>query len=422
MVTFLHAADIHLDSPLRKLEHYEGAPVEALRGATRRAFENLVELAISTRTDFVLIAGDLYDGDWKDYNTGLYFVSQMSKLREAGIPVYITAGNHDAASKMTKTLQLPKNVRMFPTDSPETVYLDDLGIAIHAQGFPKRIVKKNLSAAYPTAVPGYFNIGMLHTCATGREGHDNYAPCTVGGLQSKGYDYWALGHVHQRETLCENPLIVFPGNIQGRHIREAGVKGCMMVSINGNEQAEARFQPLDVIRWMHCEIDASDARDGDDVLRKVHKRLEEDTEKNDDMPLAVRVEITGASHAHAELSSDAECWTNEIRSIAIDAGGSEIWIEKTKFRTRFPAQNDPGDVTSGPIGEIFSFLDDAQSNPEKLEIINEALDNLRKKLRREMPRDVSNSVFPDNPKWLTDRLDEAKTMLIRRLTQNGEAL
>jgi len=105
MFTFLHAADIHLDSPLLKLEHYDGAPVEDLRQATRRALENLVELAVVESVDFVLIAGDLYDGDWKDYNTGLYFVSQMTRLREAGIPVYIIAGNHDAAIRVLQNRQ-----------------------------------------------------------------------------------------------------------------------------------------------------------------------------------------------------------------------------------------------------------------------------------------------------------------------------
>ena len=128
MFTFLHAADIHLDSPLLKLEHYDGAPVEDLRSATRRALENLVELAIVERVDFVLIAGDLYDGDWKDYNTGLYFVSQMTRLREAGIPVFIIAGNHDAASKMTKTLRLPDRVFLFPTDKPDTSILKTSGL------------------------------------------------------------------------------------------------------------------------------------------------------------------------------------------------------------------------------------------------------------------------------------------------------
>ena len=66
MFKFIHAADIHLDSPLRGLEQYEGVPVQEIRNAARRALSNLVDLALDQKVAFVLIAGDLYDGDWRD--------------------------------------------------------------------------------------------------------------------------------------------------------------------------------------------------------------------------------------------------------------------------------------------------------------------------------------------------------------------
>ncbi|MBW2597058.1 MAG: DNA repair exonuclease, partial [Deltaproteobacteria bacterium] len=200
--------------------------------ATRRAFDNLVQTAIKEKVSFVLIAGDLYDGDWKDYNTGLYFVSQMNRLRDVNIPVYIVAGNHDAASKVSRVLRLPESVHLFPTQKPATLCINNIDVAIHGQSFASPAVKKDLSAKYPPRLPGYFNIGMLHTCVTGREGHESYAPCTLDGLRSKGYDYWALGHVHQHEVLMDDPLIVFPGNIQGRHVQETGPKGCVLVSVD----------------------------------------------------------------------------------------------------------------------------------------------------------------------------------------------
>jgi exonuclease SbcD len=127
-ITFLHAADIHLDSPLKGLERYENAPVERIRGATRRAFTGLIDLAIEKRVDFVLIAGDLYDGEWRDYNTGLYLVRQLGRLREQQIPVFLIAGNHDAANKMTRSLRLPENVRFLDHERPETVLLENQGI------------------------------------------------------------------------------------------------------------------------------------------------------------------------------------------------------------------------------------------------------------------------------------------------------
>lgn len=143
--TFLHAADVHLDSPLLGLERYEGAPVEYVRGAARRAFQNLVQLALDEEADFLLIAGDLYDGDWRDSNTGLFFASQAARLKEAGIGVYLIRGNHDAASQITCQLRLPENVFDFSTREPETKVDDDLGVAIHGQGFHTQAVLDDLS-------------------------------------------------------------------------------------------------------------------------------------------------------------------------------------------------------------------------------------------------------------------------------------
>ena len=183
----VHAADLHLDSPLRGLERYEGAPVERVRGATRRALENLVEFCIEEGAELLLLAGDLYDGNWKDYSTGLFFAKQMSRLREAGIRVALIRGNHDAASQITKHLRLPENVLEFSQRKPETHVFEDLGIAVHGQSFATRDVTEDLATRYPQAVPSLLNVGLLHTCA-GREGHDPYAPCSVETLISKGYD------------------------------------------------------------------------------------------------------------------------------------------------------------------------------------------------------------------------------------------
>ena len=135
MFSFIHAADVHIDSPLWGLERYEGAPVDEIRGATRRSFENLVTLAIEEKVDFVIIAGDLYDGEWKDYNTALFFVREVAKLRDAGIRVFAVTGNHDAASQITRSLRMPDNVTLFSTRKPQTIRLDSLGVALHGQSF-----------------------------------------------------------------------------------------------------------------------------------------------------------------------------------------------------------------------------------------------------------------------------------------------
>ncbi|MEO2032165.1 MAG: DNA repair exonuclease, partial [Planctomycetaceae bacterium] len=215
---FIHAADIHLDSPLRGLQAYEGAPADEIREAVRKALENLVELAIDQKVNFVLIAGDIYDGDWKDFSTGLHFARVVTKLQRASIPVYTISGNHDAESNTTKSLPLPAN----PDGSPvllsnrkaETIRLKELEVAIHGRSFKTAKETDNLALQYPSAVSGWFNIGMLHTALTGVEGHEPYAPCTTADLLSKDYQYWALGHVHNRQQnhQPEETPIVFPGN------------------------------------------------------------------------------------------------------------------------------------------------------------------------------------------------------------------
>ena len=163
MTTFIHASDLHLDSPMKGLEQYEGAPdIEEIKNATRQALINLVDFALNEQVPLVVIAGDLYDGDWPDFSTGLFFSQQMQRLSRAGIRVSIAWGNHDAQNKMTKTLVMPKNVHVFSARKPETIVYEDLHIAVHGQSYATAETTQNLAADYPEPKPGMFNIGLLH--------------------------------------------------------------------------------------------------------------------------------------------------------------------------------------------------------------------------------------------------------------------
>ena len=169
---FIHTADLHIDSPLRGLGRFEGAPLDRLRGATRRALERLVELAIEEKVDFVLVAGDLYDRDWQDFHTGLFVREQMVRLGKKNIRVFMVQGNHDAQGVITRHVPWPDNVKIFSSRTSESVRLDELGVVIHGHSFPNREVSEDLVPGYPDALPGLFNIGMLHTSLTGIVGHD----------------------------------------------------------------------------------------------------------------------------------------------------------------------------------------------------------------------------------------------------------
>ncbi len=417
---FLHAADVHLDSPLDGLERYEGAPVEQLRGATRQALKSLVELAIQQRVDFVIIAGDVYDGDWRDYNTGLFFASQMGELNRAGIPVFLIKGNHDAASQVSKALRLPDRVHVFAHNRPETVPLPELEVALHGQSYAERAVTEDLSRGYPAPVPGWFNIGVLHTSATGREGHENYAPCTVEGLRAKGYDYWALGHVHQREILCEDPWIVFPGNLQGRHIRETGGKGCTLVTVERGAITQVRHHDLDVLRWGEVLCDLSGVRDFDAAMAKVRQSLSAHLEAGEDLPWALRMRCTGTTPAHAPLVLKREQFVAECRALAADLSANTVWIEKVKLQTRAPAAATSSlEDRADALGDLLRFLRDAPVNDALLADLAGDLADLNQKL----PGDLNEGPEPlrlDQPATIAALLPEVEALLTSRLL-NQEA-
>jgi len=359
---FLHAADIHLDSPLRGLSRYEGAPAERIRGATRDALKGLVQAAIDEKVAFAVIAGDVFDGEWKDYNTGLFFAGQMSRLRKEGIRVYLLAGNHDAASTITKALQMPDNVHRFSTPRPETLFLKEINVALHGQGFSQRDIRENLVSNYPPAIPGLYNIGVLHTCADGREGHGQYAPCSKDDLISKNYDYWALGHVHRREIVHENPWIVFPGNIQGRHIRETGPKGCTLVSVDDEKETRLEVMDLDTVRWTHPVVDCSTAASCEEIMDAVNSCLISEVKNADERLLAVRLELEGACSPHSELTANPKKWINQIRAAATDISYGDVWIETVRFNTRLPADMAPIVSGSTPVGHLLEQIDHMISN------------------------------------------------------------
>ena len=411
---FIHAADIHLDSALHGLERYEGAPVEEIRSATRRAFDNLIELAIDEQVAFVLLVGDLYDGDWKDYNTGLYFVERMGRLRDASIRVFIVAGNHDAASQITKHLRLPDNVTLFSTRKPERVVLDDLGVSICGQGFATRAVTDDISQGYPQGDPQLLNIGLLHTCLDGKPGHEPYAPCTVDGLRSKGYQYWALGHVHKREEVSRDPWIVFPGNIQGRHIREIGPKGCTLVTVDGGEIVAVEHRDLDVMRWSLCELDVSAAETVDDIYEQVREGLQLALDAAEGRPVAVRLVLYGACSAHLKLHADRERWIQEYRALATGLGGAGIWLEKVSIKTKPAISTDEVLERDDALSGLLRAIHDMELDSSILDELADEMSVLRQKLPAELL--AGNDPFdPTNPEFLKETLEDIKELLVNRL-------
>ncbi len=417
MIKFLHTADIHLDSPLKGLEVHEEAPLEELRGATRRAFDKLIELALEKEVSFILIAGDLYDGDWKDYNTGLFFASRMGRLDQAGIKVFIVSGNHDAASQITKTMPLPDNVVLFSSKQPQSVKLDEIDFAIHGQSYSSRAVTDNLAEKYPPCDPNYFNIGLLHTSLTGREGHENYVPCSPDDLISKGYDYWALGHIHKREVVCKDPMIIFPGNLQGRHIKETGAKSATLVTVDNGRISAVEECELDVLRWSLCHLDLTGCECKETLYEMVRSALEKERSLAGNKTLALRLLLEGSCPVHAELHVQSLQISEEIRGIA--ASLESIWLEKIKFRTSHNLNREELTGGNNPLSELLAAVDKLDSDASVLTTLTHNLANLKAKLPAEL---IDETFSPESRPHKSGELQsEVKELLIAKLIQLGGA-
>ena len=407
---FLHAADIHLDSPLHGLDRYEGAPSEQLRSATRRALENLATVAIREQVAFVVLAGDLYDGDWPDFNTGLFFVGQMARLREAGIRVFGVFGNHDAANRITRTLPLPENVRFFPTDAPTTIRLEDLGVAIHGQSFAQQCTTADLTQDYPAAVGGCFNLGILHTSMSGREGHANYAPCSEASLRDRGYDYWALGHIHQREVLPGPTVIAYPGNIQGRHIRETGPKGCLLIEVQDQQAQDPIFEPLDVLRWEVADVELTGVETKEEALTRIGDRLRQVLERADGRLVAVRVRLLGQTPIAETFAADRRQLMAEIRAIGIDVGADNLWLEKVKNETTLPVKETSLEEGT-PRAEVAYLVEELTASVTVGADVGIDLSDLRQKISSELP----DLIRADDSAWWQELLREAESRLMMEL-------
>ncbi|KVN75424.1 metallophosphoesterase family protein [Burkholderia ubonensis] len=384
---FIHAADIHLDSPLHGLSAYPDAPAAQLRSASRDALRQLVDRAIEEEVAFLVIAGDLYDGDWKDHNTGIFFGQQMGRLRKAGIRAFVLWGNHDAESEMTRKLTLPDNVTVFSHRKPEVHRLPEFNVALHGQSFKDKAVVENLALGYPEPVPGCYNIGVLHTALEGYTAHPNYAPCTLAELHAKGYDYWALGHVHEFQQWSGPSTIVFPGNLQGRHIRETGRRGAVLVTVEGGGTRVERLY-LDVLRWEAVDVDAADCVTIADLARKIGQSLEALLTVDGHVPRAVRVTVTGRTPAHGLFFGRATQLRAEVLNQIGIIGNERLWLEKVKVATSAMDLSHGETEQLEALEDLKQILADAAHDPEFLALLERDLKPFVGKVRSEVKEEV----------------------------------
>lgn len=384
---FLHAADLHLDSPLLGLATKSADYAARVDRASRDAFEHLIALAIDEGCRFIVLAGDIFDGDLRNFETGLFFIDQMRRLEEAGIQAFLILGNHDAENRFAAKLSMSANVHVFDSKQAQAIAIEALQVTVHGRSFPQRDVTENIARDYPAAIAGHFNIGVLHTACQGSESyHAPYAPCTVEQLVNHGYDYWALGHVHARAVLNTDPHIVYPGNLQGRSPRETGPKGATIVTVSDGQVTHVEHRDLDVVRWVTLVVDAGGTETRIGLLDRIRAAIEHACSDAGDRALAIRLRLVGETTQHHRFLIDPQSLRDDVAALLATLA-SDIWLEKLVVATAAPAQPNLLDPTvSGRLAAEIGALDTDET-------LNELVEARLAEVRAKMPAGAHAEAF-----------------------------
>ena len=409
---FIHAADLHLGSPFQGLALKDEAIAARFARATRDAFSTLVRRAIEEKVNFIIVAGDVYDGEWRDNSIGLFFNRELARLVKAGITVFLLKGNHDADSVVTRSTTLPAEVHNFDTRKPQSIQIDGVKVVLHGQGFADRWIATNMATTYPQRINGLFNIGVLHTSLNGRPPHANYAPCSLQDLHAHGYDYWALGHVHEYEVVSDDPHVIFPGNLQGRNIREAGAKGAVLVTVEDGRVASIERVIVDEARWSSLTIDVTGLDDLIGVLHAIEKQVLDVVTAADERLVALRVHLVGTTRFRAWLVANRSLVVDEVQG-ACQRVHQDVWLEKLVIDV-VPPEKTEVHTTTGAGLDLETLLEIVESDPQTLEQAKLLVADIAAKL----PGGLGAAELPLGEDLAT-LLAEARELLLHRAAEVG---
>ncbi len=348
---FVHAADVHLDSPLRSLALRNPALAELVGDATRQAFVRIVDLCLEERVDALLLAGDLYDGEQTSMKTARFLADQLHRLDRAGIRVFVIRGNHDALSKITRELVLPSCVKLFGGWAEAVTIAGVAGgldVRIHGMSFAQAQAPDSFLPRYKAPVDGAVNIGLMHTSLGGHPPHDRYAPCSEAELHGSGFSYWALGHIHQRRQPPGGgraATVVMPGIPQGRDINEAGTKTVTLVTVGDDRGIITEERATSVAEFARVAVDMGGVEDWAGAVDRLAGSLEEARRRAGSPHLVARLAVTGATPLAWRLRRDPDRLRAEADQIAERIGAT--WIEKIETDVTVPrAAPAPGDAVA----------------------------------------------------------------------------
>jgi exonuclease SbcD len=354
---FVHAADIHLDSPLRSLALRDSDLADLIGNATRRAFVRVVDLCLDEQVDALLLAGDLYDGDQTSMKTARFLAEQLRRLHEAGIRVFVIRGNHDALSRITKELTLPETVKLFGGRA-EAIAIErgsgQFPVAIHGLSFAQPHAPESLIGKYRPPVEGAVNIGLMHTSLAGAAGHDLYAPCSLADLQGTGFRYWALGHIHKRSVVEGGCAIVMPGMPQGRDINEVGAKSVTLVTIGDDRSIRIEERITSIAQFERVAVDATGIDDWRDLVAALARALEQARGDIASEHLVARLRVTGATPLAWRIRRDLDLLKTEADDRASVIGS--CWVEKLEVDCRAPGV--VAGSSADPLTELRRLIDE----------------------------------------------------------------
>ena len=393
----LHTADIHLDSPLRSLALREPGLRDRIQTASRTALTRIVDVALAEDVAALLIAGDLFDGAERSARTAAFLALQLDRLRERGIRVFYIKGNHDAENPLTGELSLPDNVHVFDGRGSKVQLAD--GLWIHGVSFSGRHAPNSLLPKFPAPVEGAINIAMLHTSLGGAEGHDPYAPCSVGELTAAGFDYWALGHVHRRQVHSQAPWVVMPGMPQGRDIGESGPKSATLVTIG--DTIGIKEVTTSAVEFRQVQIDATETESDDDLREVLRRRLREMAGNLESDSAVIRLVLTGRTPRRWQILRDQDVWTDTAAQFALETG--VLWLDKLLFDLTESAAPGPG-----PTDELAEIMKTIWEEPGFAETCRADIEGIL----RELPPGQRARLMPD---------EAAMDQLAQRLAKIGAA-
>ncbi|MCM3690292.1 metallophosphoesterase family protein [Neobacillus niacini] len=361
-ISFIHAADLHLDSPMVGLKNLPANILSRVRESTFTALGNLTSAAIDNNVDFVILAGDLYDGEDRSLRAQSRFRNEMQKLSQKGIPVYVIHGNHDHLNGSWVHLDMPSNVHFFSSDVEMKIFHTKRGEKVHLYGFSylKRHILDKRIDDYHKQEPADFHIGILHGNEGGGTEHDNYAPFTIKDLQEKDFDYWALGHIHKRTILSETPPIIYPGNLQGRNKKEGGMKGCYCITLNELEARKEFIVTSDVV-WEEVYIDAASAQSFQDIFHLCQITIERFRKAGIGTLLTLNLKNVQLDDYHEKRVLDTE-----LLELLLDYENEEesfVWIVHLSLEDNQQLDRKNLMKEADFYSELFATIDDYQ-NPE----------------------------------------------------------